>query len=230
MSRKDRPTSQNPVCVVVGAGPGIGLATARRFGRNGAHRMALISRNAGTLDNLVQRLRDDDIEAEAYVADAGDAQALRGVLEEICATMGTARVLIYNAARAVSSLDPEGLLTGRASLITDDYEVSVAGVLTCFRVLAPRMREIGGGAIVVSSRPPAEVPSSRYISHSLTLAALDVLVEVARRDPRTYPNRVVHVRLSTELARRGRAASVAQIYWSLAYPSEKSRPSQSFPS
>ena len=175
-----------------------------------------------TLDELIQRLRQDSIDAEPYLADAGDSQALRGALEEICATMGTPSVLIYNAARAVSHLDPEDVLTGRVSMLTDDYEVSVAGVLTCVRVLAPQMGEVGGGTIIVSSRPPAELPSSRFLSHSLTIAALDLLVDLARADPRTLPNRVMHVRLLTDVAPRRRAPSVARLYWSLAHPSKKS--------
>jgi NAD(P)-dependent dehydrogenase (short-subunit alcohol dehydrogenase family) len=171
-----------------------------------------------TLDGLVEHLRHDGFDAEPYLADAGDAQVLRGALEDICATMGAPRVLIYNAARAVNALDPEDLLTGRSSLITDDYEVSIGGVLTCIRALTPQMREIGGGTIVVSSRPPAECLSARFISHSLTITALDALVDVTRTDPRTFPNRVVHVRLPPALAPRRRAPSVAQMYWSLVHP------------
>jgi hypothetical protein len=136
--------------------------------------------------------------------------------------MGTAPVVIYNAARVVSQFDPEDLLTGRASFVTDDYEVSVAGVLTCFRVLAPPMREIGGGTIIVSSRPPVALPCSSFISHSLTIAALDRLVQIARTDPRVLPNRIVHVQLPVELAPRERALSVAQMYWSLVHPTKKS--------
>lgn len=176
------------------------------------------------LDDLVRRLRQGGIDAEPYLADAGDFQALRGALEEICATMGTPSVLIYNAARAVSHLDSEDVLTGRVSRLTDDYEVLVGGVLTCVRVLAPQMQEVGGGTIIVSSRPPAELPSSRFIAHSLTIAALDLLVDLARADPRTLPNRVMHVRLLTDVAPRKHAPTVARLYWSLAHPPKKSGP------
>lgn len=213
--------ASQPLCVVVGMGSGIGDATARRFGRNGNHRLALISRNAASLDDLVQRLGRDGIKAEPFLADAGDAQALRGALEEICATMGAPRVVIYNAARAVNHIDPEDLLTVHPCLITDDYEVVIGGVLTCIRVLAPLMREIGGGSIIVSSRPPAALPNLCFISHSLTSAALDMLADAARSDPRTLPNRLVHVRLATDLAPRERAPAVAEMLWSLAYQPEK---------
>lgn len=36
---------------LIGAGPGLGLATARRFGKAG-HSVALIARNPGRLDQL----------------------------------------------------------------------------------------------------------------------------------------------------------------------------------
>lgn len=40
-----------PVCVVVGAGPGIGYAVARRFALEG-HRIAFIARNHGKLVDM----------------------------------------------------------------------------------------------------------------------------------------------------------------------------------
>jgi short-subunit dehydrogenase len=47
---------------LVGAGPGLGLAAARRFGAAG-HHVALLSRNADRLDALAGELEGDGIQA-----------------------------------------------------------------------------------------------------------------------------------------------------------------------
>lgn len=56
---------------LVGAGPGLGLACARRFGAAG-HRIALLSRSSEHLDGLVTALDCDGIQARSYTADVLD--------------------------------------------------------------------------------------------------------------------------------------------------------------
>ena len=46
--------------VIVGAGPGIGLATARRFGREG-YPLALVARDGAKLDALVAELAAEGV-------------------------------------------------------------------------------------------------------------------------------------------------------------------------
>ncbi|AEK42281.1 SDR family NAD(P)-dependent oxidoreductase [Amycolatopsis mediterranei] len=57
-----------PTFALVGAGPGLGLATARRFGAAG-HPVALIARDAERLAELTTALARDGIRARAFPAD-----------------------------------------------------------------------------------------------------------------------------------------------------------------
>lgn len=45
------------VCIIIGAGPGVGEAIARRFGKGG-FRLGLVARNADKLSQQAERLRD----------------------------------------------------------------------------------------------------------------------------------------------------------------------------
>ena len=56
-----------PTIAIVGAGPGLGLAIARRFGREG-FRVALVSRAESKLDALAARLAEDGIQAAGLPA------------------------------------------------------------------------------------------------------------------------------------------------------------------
>ena len=61
--------------VIVGAGPNLGLAVARRFGREGLS-VGLVSRTQAKLDDLAAQLEDEGITAAGAAADIRDASAL----------------------------------------------------------------------------------------------------------------------------------------------------------
>ena len=61
--------------VIVGAGPNLGLAVARRFGREGLA-VGLVSRTQSKLDDLAAQLEADGIRAEGAAADIRDPDAL----------------------------------------------------------------------------------------------------------------------------------------------------------
>ena len=63
---------------LVGAGPGLGLATGRRFGAAG-HTVALIARDAEKLDGLTAVLARDDIQARGYSQFADYLDSIPGV-------------------------------------------------------------------------------------------------------------------------------------------------------
>ncbi len=65
---------------LVGAGPGLGLAAARRFGKAG-HTVALLSRSSRQ-DNLVHELAQEDIQARGFTADVLDPASLTAALHE----------------------------------------------------------------------------------------------------------------------------------------------------
>ena len=58
-----------PFCVVVGIGPGIGLAVARRFGAAG-YRLALVARRSEAVASFAKELETAGIEARGFVGDA----------------------------------------------------------------------------------------------------------------------------------------------------------------
>ena len=80
---------------LVGAGPGLGLATARRFGAAG-HTVALIARDAEKLDGLTADLPRDGIQARGYRADVLDVESLTAALYAAAADLGPIEILQYS--------------------------------------------------------------------------------------------------------------------------------------
>src|SRR3954462_6907365 len=91
--------------LLIGAGPGVGAAIARRFGREG-FRATLISRGEG-LEDLAGGLRDEGMNVSPSVADVGDVEAYSATLRALYDAPGAPAVVVYNA----SLLAPDGILT-----------------------------------------------------------------------------------------------------------------------
>src|SRR5580765_5286751 len=86
--REDGPVAVTRTVVVVGAGPGLGAAVARRFAREG-YRVALIARSADGLD-----LEGMDLAGPPVVltADVADEAALRAAFARLRAEAGDPEV------------------------------------------------------------------------------------------------------------------------------------------
>jgi short-subunit dehydrogenase len=82
--------------LVTGSSSGIGEATARRYGRSGAH-VLLLARNADRLDEAARAVRNDGGTATAYPVDLADPKAIADVSARIAREAGIPDILINNA-------------------------------------------------------------------------------------------------------------------------------------
>src|SRR5689334_18513204 len=83
--------------VVVGAGPGIGMATARRFGAEG-YKVALLARHEDAVKARAEELRASGTSAAAFAVDVADIQATTGAIAEARRWAGgELSALVYNA-------------------------------------------------------------------------------------------------------------------------------------
>ncbi|MFN7320110.1 MAG: SDR family NAD(P)-dependent oxidoreductase [Methylobacterium sp.] len=151
---------------IIGAGPGIGMALARRFGREG-HAIGLIARSQG-IDTLAAELAAEGLKAKAYRADATVPSTIGEVLADIEANLGPVNVMVFNAA-AVSYL-PLTQLTP-AQLVAD-FTVGVASALAASQAVAPGMIARGGGSILLTGGGFAYRPVAALASLGVQKAGL----------------------------------------------------------
>lgn len=85
--------SSRPVCAVVGVGPGIGAAYARRFASEG-YAVALMARSTDFSRGVASQLGPD---ARAYACDVGDGASVEKAFASVRAELGEVDVLLYNA-------------------------------------------------------------------------------------------------------------------------------------
>lgn len=85
----------NQVCVVTGAGSGIGFTCAKFMAESGA-KVAMIGRNPEKIEKAAELLRDSG-EVKAYALDVSDVEAIPGAVEKIRSELGEIRFLIQAA-------------------------------------------------------------------------------------------------------------------------------------
>src|SRR4051794_33641333 len=91
----------------IASGPGIGFATARRFGREG-YRVVLAARNIARLQSDAAKLRGEGIETTTVQVDATDARSVANVVSSIGPDL---EVLHYNG--GILHYDSAGTLQPR---------------------------------------------------------------------------------------------------------------------
>ena len=155
------------VCVVVGVGPGVGLAVARRFGREG-YRLALMARRAKALDGFVEELATDGCDATGFVADVSIPESVEAAFNAVREQVGEPEVFVYNPSvlrpSSPSTLDPTHLL--------EDFQVNTIGALVCVQQVIPAMKEAGRGTILFTGGGLALNPVPNYISLSIGKAGM----------------------------------------------------------
>lgn len=151
---------------VIGAGLGIGLAVARKFGREG-FKVALLARNAEKLGELADRLAAEGIEAAAFAADAGRADQLQESLRQVKARFGTIDVLEFGPrVDAASLVEPRNINAGNVQGI---FSQIVLGAVTAVQEVLPDMLARQDGALLFTG--PASAISPVLFSSNLAISA-----------------------------------------------------------
>jgi NAD(P)-dependent dehydrogenase (short-subunit alcohol dehydrogenase family) len=165
--------------MLVGTGPGLGAAIARRFAREG-YRLTLVARSEEAIARIAQQLRAAGIDAAVVQADAGDPESLRAALSPLFAAPGAPGVVIYNAALATA----DDLLTVSPQQLADAYAVDVIGGVLTAQLAVPAMRAAGGGTLLFTGGGFADALPPTLATLSLGKVALRAVATMLARQLR----------------------------------------------
>jgi NADP-dependent 3-hydroxy acid dehydrogenase YdfG len=134
--------------IIIGAGPNLGAAVARRFGREGMP-VGLISRNAGKLEALAGELRDYGLTADHAAADIRDAAALSAAIAALADRLGPVEVLEYSPLPAREFMKP--ILETTVEDVRGPLEFSVLGAVAAVTAVVGPMLDAGRGTILFTT-------------------------------------------------------------------------------
>jgi NADP-dependent 3-hydroxy acid dehydrogenase YdfG len=135
-----------PVIAIIGAGPGLGAAVARKFGREGFS-VALISRDQSKLDAMAAELEVIGVTASGFTADVREPAELEAALTRAAAELGPITALQYSPLPSRDYLKPVLDLTPELAL--EALQFSALGLIHAVRTVLPAMREAGEGSVIL---------------------------------------------------------------------------------
>ena len=158
------------VCVVTGAGSGIGEETAKRFALAGAM-VAVLDREAASAQRVATQIAASGGRAIGVAADVSDPDAIGAAAESIERDLGPCNVLVNNAAVQF----PQPLLDMDLAKWRRALEVNLTGALVCSQRFARQMIRLGGGSIVHVGSITGTAPRANGGAYSSSKAGIAML-------------------------------------------------------
>jgi short-subunit dehydrogenase len=200
--------------LLVGAGPGLGLAIARRFGVGG-YGVTLVARNTDGLDVLADSLADTGAEIDTISVDVSDPEGLRDRMRALYRRHGAPGLIVYNAVMGA----PDQLLSSSVAHLQEAYAVDVIGAIVVAQVAAPAMRTAGFGTIMVTGGGFADHPIPALATVSLGKAALRSAATILGADLEADGIRVATLTIAGQIV-AGTSfdpARIAERYWEVVH-------------
>lgn len=200
---------------VVGAGPGVGAAVARRFGREG-HRVGLVARNRDRLDAMTRQLRDEGIAAAFAVADARNPDAVRAAVDALQERLGPADALCVSPLPDVATIKP--VVDTTAEDLRAALELGVVGTAAAVGQVLPAMRAAGHGTLLFTTGSAALTPRPDRASSGIVNAAQTGYFRMLHDQLADEGIYVLHAVIVGPIGGDGHdPADIAQVMWDAAH-------------
>jgi NAD(P)-dependent dehydrogenase (short-subunit alcohol dehydrogenase family) len=179
-----------PVCLVLGAGAGIGGNVAKRFAREGYHSVLCRRSNDQGLAQLVGDIHDEGGSASGYILNAVKEGTIEERVSAIEADIGPIEVVLYNL----------GAQIGNRSLADTSYKAFEVGwrlaTFGLFRVasmVCPLMEQRGKGTILVTSSTAAMRGNAGQHSHAAAMGGRRMLCQTLNAQFASAGIHIAHV-------------------------------------
>jgi short-subunit dehydrogenase len=172
------------VIIVTGASSGIGEATARQFGRDGA-KVVLAARRVDRLQSLAQEIAAMGMGAETLVvqADLSKLEDIQSLINQTLDKYGRIDVLVNNAGFGrldwLEKLDP-------IKDIQAQFDVNVLGVIQTTRQALPVMMKQRSGHIINMCSMAGLVATPTYTIYAACKHAVHGFSEALRREVKPW--------------------------------------------
>ncbi|MBO0144641.1 SDR family NAD(P)-dependent oxidoreductase [Agrobacterium sp. Ap1] len=195
----------------IGSGPGIGIATAERFAKEG-FRVVLTSRDVAKLGERVAELKDKGYIVAAKSADAGDLASISALIKETESEFGSVDVLHFNSA----SMHSATIETQQAETFVPDLTINIGAALVAVQDVSRGMLKRGEGSILLTGGIFGVTPHPDYLSLSIGKAGMRALT-LGTFD--NFRDRGVHIATVTVgaliAAGSAEATAIAEAFWNL---------------
>ena len=175
------------VCLVLGAGRGIGATVAEKFALEGFHSHLCRRSDAEGLQYSIDKIQSKGATATGELVNAIDDGSIEQVIQSVENNTGPIEVLIYNLG-AQSGMK----LLNETSLKEFEWGWRVAslGLFRAAKVLCPLMAERGSGTIITTSATAAMRGNKNQHSHSAAMGSRRMLCQTLNAE---FSEKGIHI-------------------------------------
>ncbi len=176
-----------PVCLVMGAGAGIGGTVGRRFAGEGYH--AVLCRRSDTegLDRLTRAIIDAGGEATGLIVNAVEEGTIETVVEQTERDVGPIEVVVFNLGAQTGSHALEDTSLKDFEL---GWRLATFALFRTAKAALPLMAQRGRGTMIVTSATAAMRGNAGQSSHASAMSARRILCQSLHAE---YGPRGVHI-------------------------------------
>jgi len=179
-----------PVCLVIGAGAGIGGTVGKRFARAGYHSVLCRRSDRQGLEAMVAQIEADGGSAAGFLLNAVQESSIENLVAEVERDIGPIEVLVYNL----------GAQVGNRSLQNTSYKVfelgwrmATFGLFRAASAVCPLMVSRGKGTLLVTSATAAVRGNAGQHSHAAAMAGRRLLCQTLNAELGAEGVHVVHI-------------------------------------
>ncbi len=212
------------VAAVLGVGPGLGAAVARRFAREGFS-VGLMARGEASLAATREKVEGSGGTALAVAADATDAASVASAFDRVREKLGEPAVFVYNA----GAFQMGGILELSPEQFDGCFRANCSGAFYGAQQVLPAMVERGRGTIILTGATAALRGAASFAALATGKFGLRALAQSMAREFGPQGIHVAHVvidgqintpRLREAQPDRGESTtlspeSIAETYWQL---------------
>jgi NAD(P)-dependent dehydrogenase (short-subunit alcohol dehydrogenase family) len=178
------------VALVVGAGPGLGAALARRFA-DGGYKVAVARRRTDDITGLAE-----EIGGKAYACDAADHTSVTALFDGVTADLGTPTLVSYNA----GAYSPGSVLEITAEEFERCWRIGCLGGFNVGQAAARGMVDAGGGTLLFTGATAALRGGKGFANLAVGKFGLRALAQSMARELGPQGVHVAHLIIDGQIA------------------------------
>jgi NAD(P)-dependent dehydrogenase (short-subunit alcohol dehydrogenase family) len=163
-----------PVCLVIGAGAGIGGNVARRFALEGYHACLVRRSDKAGLDRLVAGIEAEGGSASGYMLNAVEEGSIEQLVTHIEAEVGPIAVAVFNLGAQIGD---RGLASTTLKAFEMGWRMATFSLFRLAQVLFPYMEQRGKGVLLVTSATAAMRGNAGQHSHAAAIGGRRMLCQ-----------------------------------------------------
>lgn len=163
-----------PVCLIIGAGAGIGGTVGKKFAAEGYHAVLCRRSDQAGLDKLVADIEAAGNSATGFMLNAIVPDAIEDLVAKVEKEIGPVKVAIYNLGAQVGN---RKLADTTYKTFETGWRLATFGLFRLASCLFPLMQERGGGALLVTSATAAVRGNAGQHSHAAAMAGRRLLCQ-----------------------------------------------------